>query len=155
MQNDSLTIKLVINQYVKIVLQLFNINGDVDAHALYFERNRLRVVLVFKEKSEFVINLRQLVRNERKWNFDFTVTVNFDCPLEIHLSQKLLKLNLFLCKSSYSYKFRRWNHIRFTFCSDHWLLLLFSFLILFVLFCFEPCLFTFNLKLFLPFHEIC
>ena len=91
MQDDFLSVELLIDKHVQVVLLLLNVDGHIDACTSDCNRDWLCVVLVLEEKCESLRHLSQLHRYESELDLRATVTVNLCCALEADLGEELVK----------------------------------------------------------------
>jgi len=84
-QNDFLSVELIVHEHIQVVLFLLNIDGHIDACPLHNNRNRLSVILILEEESELLRDLCQLVWHERELDLGAGVPFNRSGPFERHL----------------------------------------------------------------------
>lgn len=90
-ENDLLSVELLVDEDVQIVLFLLNIDGHIDASAVDSDWDGLRVVLVLQEQREPLRNFSQLHRDKCELDLRAAVTVDFGCALETDLSEELFE----------------------------------------------------------------
>ena len=91
MQDDFLSVELLIDKHIQVVLFLLDVNGHINARTSDCNRDRLRVVLVLEEECESLRHLSQLHRYESELDLRATVTVNLCCALEADLGEELIE----------------------------------------------------------------
>lgn len=69
MQNDLLSVQLLVNQNLQIILFLVHINGHINTVTFNFNRDRFGVVLVLQKQSELLVNVAKFERDERELDF--------------------------------------------------------------------------------------
>lgn len=94
MQDDLLSVKLLINEDLQVVLLLVNVDWHVNARALNFNWDRLRIVLILEEQSEALINVAKLQRDEGELDFSAWVALNLSCALERHSRKETVEFKL-------------------------------------------------------------
>ncbi len=90
-ENDFLTIKLIVYQHIQIIFFLRHVDRDVDTFTKHFDGDRLTVVLVVKEKREGLPNLTQFIGDKGEGYLHCRVTIYIIGALELDLGKKLLK----------------------------------------------------------------
>ena len=90
-ENNLLTVELLIHKHVQVVLLVLYVDGHVDTCSVYCDRDWLCVILVLEEECKPLRHFRQLHWDESELDLCATVTVNFSRALETNLRQKLLK----------------------------------------------------------------
>jgi len=90
-QDDLLSIELLVDKDVQVVLLFLNVDGDVNAGSLHRDWYWLCVVLVLEEQSKLAEDFCQLHWDEGELDFGAAVTVNFRRSLEAHLGEELFK----------------------------------------------------------------
>lgn len=94
-QNDFLTVELLVDQDVEVVLFFFNIDRHINAATCNRNRDWLRVVLVLKEEGELLVDLVQLVGHKRKLNLSAGVPFDLSSSFELHLGEEFVQLLAF------------------------------------------------------------
>lgn len=95
-----MSIELLINQDIKIVLLLFDIDWYINALPSHCEWNWLGVVLIFKKDGKLLKATGQLVWDKCKLNFRLGISFDFSRSLELNLGKEFFIFNLLLSKSS-------------------------------------------------------
>jgi len=90
-QDDLLSVELLVHKHVQVVLLFLDVDGDVDTGASDRDGDGLCVVLVLEEKREVLANLRQLHWNETELDLGAAVTVDFSGALEADLGQEFIE----------------------------------------------------------------
>lgn len=93
MQDDSLSVELLVYQHVQVVLRLLHVDWNVNALPSDRDWDRVAVILVFEKECEFVIDISKFVRNESEGNFKLGVTFDLGCSLELDLCQELFEVD--------------------------------------------------------------
>ena len=91
MQDDLLSVELLIDQDIQIVLFLLDIDRHINTPTTDLDWDRLGVVLVLKEQCEVLIDLGELHWNEGELNLRAGVPIDLCGSLEGDLSKELLK----------------------------------------------------------------
>lgn len=91
MENDFLTVKLIVYKHIQIIFFLRNVDRDVDTFTKHFDGDRLTVILIVKEKREGLPYLTQFIGDKGKGYLHCRVTINIIGALELDLGKKLLK----------------------------------------------------------------
>ena len=68
MKDDSLSVDLLINQHVKVILFVLDVDWHINTRAIDRDWNWLRIILILEEYREFLRAFGQLVRHEGQLN---------------------------------------------------------------------------------------
>jgi len=93
-EDDPLPVELFVDEYVHVVLFFFYEDGHVYAGTGQLNWDWVRVVLVFKEDCELLLDFGELVRDECQLDFGFRVSLDLSCPFELDLGEKLFEFYL-------------------------------------------------------------
>lgn len=106
-QDDLLSVKLLIDKDVQIVFFFLNINGNVDTETPNRYRNWLCIILVLEKQSEILLNCSKFIRNKGHLYLGLRVSFNRSGSFELNLREELLKFDFFFRKKANALQLRQ------------------------------------------------
>jgi len=90
-EDDFLSVKLIVDHHIHIVGFFLNVDWHIDTSARQMQRDRLRVVLILEEKSQLLVDFSQLGGHKCKLDLGVRIAINLSDSLEAHGRDELVK----------------------------------------------------------------